>query len=66
MPLLRLLGFLVDLLLYPLRVLRRGRLVPDGTFVTLVIDGAVADVLAKPRFWELRAQKAVMESDTGR
>jgi protease IV len=59
MPLLRLLGFLVDLLLYPVRVLRRGRLVAEGTFVTVKIDGAVADIVAKPHFWELRKAKTV-------
>jgi protease-4 len=63
MPLLRLIGFLFDLLFYPFRALRRGRVVDEGTFVTLKIDGAVADVLAKPRFWELRAQKAISLHD---
>jgi protease-4 len=63
MPLLRLLGFLVDVLLYPIRALRRGRVVADGTFVTLKIDGAVADVLARPRFWEVRAQRAISLHD---
>lgn len=59
MPLLRLVGWLFDLILYPLRVLKARRLVADGTFIRLKIDGAVADVLPKPRFWELRAQKAI-------
>ena len=63
MPLLRLLGFLVDLLLYPIRALRRGRLVPEGTFVTLKIDGAVADMVAKPHFWELRKAKTLALHD---
>lgn len=63
MPLLRLLGFLLDVLLYPIRALRRGRVVADGTFITLRIDGAVADVLAKPRLWEVRAQRAVALQD---
>ncbi|CAN5924752.1 signal peptide peptidase SppA [soil metagenome] len=58
MPLLRLIGLLFDLLLYPLRALRRGRMVPEGTFVTLTIEGAVVDAVAAPRFWERRAQKA--------
>ena len=51
MLLLRLLGFVLDLILYPLRALRRGKLVPEGTFLTLKIDGAVMDVIARPRFW---------------
>ncbi len=63
MPLLRLIGLLFDLLLYPLRALRRGRMVPEGTFVTLTIDGAVTDVLAKPRFWEVRAHKSISLHD---
>jgi protease-4 len=63
MPLLRLLGFLLDLLFYPIRAFRRGRVVADGTFLTLKIDGAVADVLARPRFWELRVQRAISLHD---
>lgn len=59
MPLLRLIGFLLDLLLYPIRVLRRGRGVAEGTFVALTIDGAVADVVAKPHFWEIRRHRTV-------
>ena len=63
MPILRFLGLLLDLLFYPLRVLRRGRVVPEGTFITLEVDGGVADVVAKPRFWELRAKKALSLND---
>jgi protease-4 len=63
MPLFRFLGFLLDLLFYPLRALRRGKVVPEGTFLTLKIDGAVVDVLARPRFWEVRAQKAISLHD---
>lgn len=63
MPLLRFFGFLLDLLLYPLRALRRGKLVTEGTFLTLEIDGAVVDVVARPRFWEVRAQKATSLHD---
>ena len=59
MAVLRFLGFLFDLLLYPLRALKRGKMVEEGTFVAIKIDGTVADVLARPRFWELRAQKAI-------
>jgi protease-4 len=63
MPLLRFLGFLLDVLFYPLRALRRDRLVAEGTFLTLKIDGAVVDVLSRPRFWEVRAQKAISLHD---
>jgi protease-4 len=63
MPLLRLLGLLVDLLFYPLRALMRRRLVPEGTFVTLTIDGTVVDVIARPRFWERRAQRSISLHD---
>jgi protease IV len=63
MPLLRLIGLFLDLLLYPIRALRRGRMVPEGTFVTLTVDGAVVDMIAKPRFWERRAQKAISLHD---
>jgi protease-4 len=66
MLLVRLIGFLFDLLLLPLRALRRGRLVEEGTFVTLTIDGAVADMVAKPRLWEVRAQKALALHDVAR
>jgi protease-4 len=58
MILLRLVGLVLDVLLLPLRALRRARAVPRGAFVEIVIDGAIADVVPKPRFWELRAQKA--------
>ncbi|MDB4944808.1 MAG: Protease [Labilithrix sp.] len=61
--LLRLLGLLFDVLLLPLRWVKRARLVPPGTFITLTIDGAVVDALARPRFWERRAQKAVSLHD---
>jgi protease-4 len=63
MPVLRFLGFLLDLLFYPLRALRRGRVVAEGTFITLKIDGAVTDVLARPRFWEIRAHRAISLHD---
>ena len=63
MPLLRFLGFLLDLLFYPLRALRRGKVVREGTFLTLKIDGPVMDVLARPRFWEIRTQKAISLHD---
>ena len=63
MPLLRLLGFLLDLLLYPLRALRRARMVPEGSFLTLTIEGALVDIVATPRFWERRAQRATCLHD---
>jgi protease-4 len=56
MILLRLVRFVFDLLLFPLRVFRRARAVPAGAFVRLAIDGKVADVVPKPRFWEIRRQ----------
>jgi protease-4 len=61
MLLLRLVGLLLDLLFFPLRALSLSRAVPDGAFLTLTIDGAVADVVARPRLFELqlRPQKAV-------
>jgi len=63
MPLLRLLGLLFDVLLYPLRAWKRGRVVAEGTFVLLEVDGAVTDMVAKPRFWELRAKRALALDD---
>ena len=63
MVLFRLIGLLFDLLLYPLRAWQRGRAVEDGTFITLKIDGGVTDVLAKPHFWERRAQKSISLHD---
>jgi protease-4 len=63
MPILRFLGFLLDLLLYPLRALKRGRVVPEGTFITLEVDGAVTDMVARPRFWELRKKRALSLND---
>ncbi|MBX3207492.1 MAG: signal peptide peptidase SppA [Labilithrix sp.] len=59
MIVLRLLGVLVDLLVLPLRLLRRGKTVPSGTWLTVTIDGPVVDVVGKPRFWQVRAQKAL-------
>jgi protease-4 len=59
MPLLRLLGFVFDLLLLPLRALRGRRVVPKGTFLTLAIDGGVVDILPARRFWEFREDKRV-------
>ncbi|MBX3199376.1 MAG: signal peptide peptidase SppA [Labilithrix sp.] len=59
MIVLRLLGLLVDVLLLPLRALRRGGAVPSGTWLTITIDGPVVDVVGKPRFWQVRAHKAL-------
>lgn len=59
MIVLRLIGFLFDLLLLPLRLLRRGRHVPARAWLHVVIDGPVVDLVAKPRFWQVRAQKAL-------
>jgi protease-4 len=58
MPLLRLIGLVLDILLLPLRLLVRGKGVPEGAFVTVKIDGAVVDVIGRPRIWEVRAQRA--------
>ncbi|HEY8076501.1 MAG TPA: S49 family peptidase, partial [Labilithrix sp.] len=58
MILVRLLLILFDLLLLPLRALRRKAAVPGGAFVAIEIDGPVTDLAPKPRFWEMRAQKA--------
>ncbi len=63
MPLLRLLGFVFDVLLLPIRLLLRRRGVAAGTFLTLAIDGAVTDLVAKPRFWEFRKAKTVSLHD---
>ena len=59
MIVLRLIGLLLDLLLLPLRLLRRTRAHRRGTWLTVTIDGPVVDVLGRPRFWQVRAQKAV-------
>jgi protease-4 len=48
----RLLANLWRLLFWPLRALRAARAVPQGAFVHLVLDGAVADIVPEPRFWE--------------
>src|SRR5688500_12736253 len=58
MVLLRLIGLFLDLLLLPLRLFTRRRAIPKGAFLHLVIDGQVADVVARPRFWQVRKQKA--------
>src|SRR5262245_20574658 len=59
MILVRLIGLLLDLLLLPLRLLRRARRVPRGAWLGVNIDGPVVDVVSRPRFWQVRAQKAV-------
>lgn len=58
MILLRLVGLLFDVLLFPLRVVRRARAVPQGAFVALTIDGPVTDIVGRPRFWQVRAERA--------
>jgi protease-4 len=50
--LLRLFANFFRLFLLPLRLLRRARILSAGDFVHLTIDGPVADILAKPRFWD--------------
>ena len=59
MIVLRLIGLLLDLLFLPLRLLQRTRARRRGTWLTVTIDGPVVDVLGKPRFWQVRAQKAL-------
>lgn len=52
MVLLRLVGLVLDLLLAPLRAIRRARAAPTGSFLTLTIDGDVADIVPARRFWQ--------------
>jgi len=63
MILVRLLAMLVDVLVLPFRFLRRRRLVAEGSFVQVTIDGAVTDIVARPRPWERRAQRATSLHD---
>jgi protease IV len=58
MILLRLVGLLLDVLFLPLRALRRAFAVKPGSFVVLTIDGPVADVIPRRRFWERREDKS--------
>jgi protease IV len=58
MILLRLIGLLLDLLFLPLRVLARARAVLPGSFLTVTIDGPVADLVERPRFWQVKKQHA--------
>ncbi len=51
MVLLRVLGLLVDVLFLPLRWLSRRRAVRDGSYVSLVVDGGVADMVAPEPVW---------------
>src|SRR5258708_2071506 len=53
MILLRLIGVLLDLLLLPLRLLRRSALVPRDVWLTLTVDGPVVDIIGRSRFWQL-------------
>jgi protease-4 len=50
----RLIGRLFRLLFYPLLWLRRSRAVPEHGWVALTIDGRVADVVPRRRFWQRR------------
>jgi len=59
MILFRLIGLFFDLLLSPLRLLRAGKIVRPGAWLSLTIDGPIRDVVSKPRFWQMRAQKAI-------
>lgn len=55
----RLIGFLLDILLLPLRLLGLGRKVPAKTWLTIMVDGSVVDLTPPQRFWRVRSQKAV-------
>ena len=63
MVVLRLLGLFLDLLLLPVRLLQRRRVVPDGAWLTVTVDGAVMDLVAQERsllrFVQKRARTAV-------
>ncbi len=54
----RLIASLLDLVLLPLRLALRGRLVRPGSWLRVTIDGPVLDVVGKARFWQVRAQRA--------
>ncbi len=55
----RLIGVLIDCLLLPLRLMRLRSARRQGTWLTVTIDGPVVDILGRPRFWQLRKQKAL-------
>jgi protease-4 len=50
--LLRLIANFFALFLLPIRLLRRRRVIAPGGFVHVTIDGAVPDIVARPRLWE--------------
>lgn len=58
MVLLRVIGLVLDLLLLPLRLFTRRRAIRKGAYLHLVVDGQVTDVVPRPRFWQVRRQKA--------
>lgn len=58
MILLRLIGVLIDVVLLPLRLLARRRVVRSGAWLHVTIDGRVVDFVGKPRFWQVRAQRS--------
>jgi protease-4 len=55
----RLIGAFFRLLVLPLLKWRNARAVPRGAYVAIEIDGAVADIVRAPRFWELLRPRAV-------
>lgn len=59
MIVLRLIGLLFDLVLFPIRVLRANKLVRPGTWLNVTVDGPLVDVVAKPHFWRPRARRAL-------
>src|SRR3954451_25294339 len=59
MFLLRIIGALFDVLFLPLRLIARSRAASRRTWLLVTIDGPVVDVVGRPRFWKLRAQKSL-------
>lgn len=62
MLLVRLLGALFDLLVLPLRLLARvaaSLTAPRGVWLTIKVDGPLADVVERPRLWRVRARAAL-------
>jgi protease-4 len=54
----RLVHALLRVLVLPLNLLRRARAFPRGSLVAVEIDGAVADLVPQPRFWEVWRAKS--------
>jgi protease-4 len=54
---LRACGAVLRLLFLPFLLWRKTRAVPRGAYVAVEIDGAVADIVRRPRIWELLRPK---------